>query len=83
MSSKTIKEVLEELVRDTTNKLVLDNSDYVMIDESSLEIQEIINECIGEDEPVNFGDRQIGNIPEEDRNELRSLIRFNLEKRLK
>ena len=43
-------------------------------------LAEVRERVIGEDEPVFYGDGQIGNTPQEDRNELRSEQKFNLTK---
>lgn len=37
-----------------------------------------VEKIIGEDEPISYGDGQIGNTPEEDRNELRQEQRYRL-----
>ena len=43
-------------------------------------LAEVRERVVGEDEPVFYGDGQIGNTPQEDRNELRSEQKFNLAK---
>ena len=43
-------------------------------------LDEVRERVIGKDEPVFYGDGQIGNTPQEDRNELRSEQKFNLAK---
>ena len=43
-------------------------------------LDEVRERVVGEDEPVFYGDGQIGNTPQEDRNELRSEQKFNLAK---
>lgn len=40
------------------------------------DLSDLIDEIIGKDEPVSYGVVQIGNTPEEDRNELREEQRF-------
>jgi len=86
MSSKTIKEVLERHIREEEYI----TKDYWQEDfeQTLLDIQEIIKECIGEMEYRNTEDMSLSTWSAEDlkafgRNELRNEIMNNLEKRLK